>query len=123
VAAWDYYSTLGLTIEASTRDIKTAYRKLAMQHHPDRNRGNPESEERLKEINEAYQILGDEDKRRQYNLQHRQPFESHVFYNEGMDKGFVNLFRKFPQSGANRKRPGICRRGGLGRRGCGRSKR
>jgi ferredoxin len=48
----DYYRTLGLTLEASEQDIKKAYRKLAMHYHPDRNGGNPESEERLKEINE-----------------------------------------------------------------------
>ena len=46
----DYYRTLGLTLEASVQDIKNAYRKLAMQYHHDRNRGNPENEERLKEI-------------------------------------------------------------------------
>ena len=58
----DYYRTLGLTLEASEQDIKKAYRKLAMHYHPDRNGGNSESEERLKEINEAYRILGDEKK-------------------------------------------------------------
>jgi len=58
----DYYMTLGLTPDSSAEEIKKVYRKLAMQYHPDRNGGNPESEERLKEINQAYQILGDEER-------------------------------------------------------------
>lgn len=123
MAPYDYYRTLGVTSDVSAEDIKKAYRKLAMQYHPDRNRGNSESEERLKEINEAYQILGDEEKRRRYDIQYRQPFESYVFYNEGADDVFVNMFQKFPQGGFNRKRSGLCKRGGLGRRGCGRWKR
>ena len=62
----DYYMALGLTLEVSEQDIKKAYRKLAMQYHPERNGSNPESEERLKEITEAYQIFGDEEKRTRY---------------------------------------------------------
>ena len=53
----DYYSALGLRPDSSAEEIKKVYRKLVVKYHPDRNRGNPESEERLKEINEAYQIL------------------------------------------------------------------
>jgi DnaJ-class molecular chaperone len=55
---------LGVEKEASGKEIKKAYRKLALQYHPDRNQGDPGCEERLKEVNEAYQILGDEEKRR-----------------------------------------------------------
>ena len=119
----DYYRTLGLTLEASAQDIKKAYRKLAMQYHPDRNGGNPESEERLKEINEAYQILGDEEKRRRYNMEYRQPFENYVFYEGSVDDGFFTMLRKFSQRGFDTKRTGGCRRMGFGRRGCGRWKR
>jgi len=57
VVTRDYYSTLGLAPDSSAEEIKKAYRKLAMQYHPDTNGGNPEGEERLKGINEAYQIL------------------------------------------------------------------
>lgn len=82
----DFHMTLGLTSDSSAEEIKKVYRKPAMQYHPDRNGGNPRSEERLKEINEAYQILGDEEKRRRYDLQYRQPFESCVFHEGGVDK-------------------------------------
>ena len=116
----DYYRTLGLTLEASAEEIKKTYRKLAMQHHPDRNGGNPDSEERLKEINEAYQILGDEEKRRRYNLQCRQPFENYIFDERGVDNDFVTVLRKFSQRGFDMKRAGGCRGRGLGRGGCGR---
>jgi len=119
----DYYSTLGLRPDSSAEEIKKVYRKLAMQYHPDRNGGNPESEERLKEINEAYQILGDEEKRRIYDLQYRLPFENYTFYEGGVDSDFVSVLRKFSQMGLNLKRAGGCRRGcrrrGFGRGGCG----
>jgi curved DNA-binding protein CbpA len=76
----DYYNTLGLKRDSSAEEIKKVYRKLAMQHHPDRNGSKPESEKRIKEINEAYQILGDEKKRRLYDLQYGQSFENYAFY-------------------------------------------
>jgi curved DNA-binding protein CbpA len=119
----DYYSILGLRPDSSSEAIKKVYRKLAMQYHPDRNGGNPESEERLKEINEAYQILGDEEKRRRYDLRYRQPLENNVSYAEYVDDDFVNVLRMFSQMGFVTKRSGGCRRGGLGRGGCGRWKK
>jgi molecular chaperone DnaJ len=63
----DYYETLGVPRAASDDDIKKAYRKLAMQYHPDRNNGSPESEERFKEITEAYDVLRDGNKRATYD--------------------------------------------------------
>lgn len=60
----DYYQTLGVSKSASSDDIKKAYRKLAHQHHPDKDRGN---EAKFKEINEAYQVLSDPSKRQQYD--------------------------------------------------------
>lgn len=119
----DYYRTLGLRPDAPAEEIKKVYRKLAMQYHPDRNGGNHDSEERLKEINEAYQILGDEEKRELYDIQCRQKSESHVFYEEGLDDYFVNVLRMFAQRGFVTKRAAGCRRRGLGRGGCGRWKR
>ena len=119
----DYYRTLGLRPDASAEQIKKVYRKLAMQYHPDRNGGNHDSEERLKEINEAYQILGDEGKRRLYDLQYRQKSESHAFYEGVMDDDLISVLRMFSQMGFDTVRPGGCRRRGLGRGGCGRWKR
>lgn len=63
----DYYQILGLPRNASTEEIRKAYRKLAMQYHPDHNPGNTQSEDRFKEINEAYQVLNDPQKRAHYD--------------------------------------------------------
>lgn len=119
----DHYRTLGLKLEATQQDIKKTYRKLAMQYHPDRNGGNSESEEHLKEINEAYRILGDEEKRRRYDIQFRPPFENYIFHEKGTDDDLVRAFRKFSQMGFSMKRTGGCGRKGFGRGGCGRWKR
>ena len=63
----DYYQILGVDKNASSDEIKKAYRKLAMEYHPDRNAGNAQAEEKFKEINEAYQVLSDDDKRAHYD--------------------------------------------------------
>ncbi len=63
----DYYSILGVNRNASERDIKQAYRKLARKHHPDVNPGNKEAEAKFKEINEAYEVLSNKDKRQKYD--------------------------------------------------------
>lgn len=63
----DYYKILGLEKNASSEDIKKAYRKLSLQHHPDRNNNSEESNELFKKIQNAYEILSDEDKRRNYD--------------------------------------------------------
>lgn len=63
----DYYQSLGIDRGADESTIKKAYRKLAMKYHPDRNKGDKEAEAKFKEINEAYTILSDADKRRQYD--------------------------------------------------------
>jgi curved DNA-binding protein len=63
----DYYKVLGVERNASKDDIKRAYRKLAMKTHPDRNPGNAKAEEQFKEINEAYQVLNDPEKRSRYD--------------------------------------------------------
>ena len=67
MAKRDYYEVLGVNRDASDEDIKKAYRKLAMQHHPDRNPDNPKSEEQFKEAKQAYEILSASDKRAAYD--------------------------------------------------------
>jgi molecular chaperone DnaJ len=63
----DYYEILGVSKTATEVELKAAYRKLAMQHHPDRNPGKPEAEEKFKEASEAYAVLADTDKRAAYD--------------------------------------------------------
>lgn len=64
----DLYSILGVNKTASQDEIKKSYRNMAFKYHPDRNAGNKEAEEKFKKINEAYSVLGDESKRRQYDM-------------------------------------------------------
>ncbi|MCK5194862.1 MAG: DnaJ domain-containing protein, partial [Desulfobulbaceae bacterium] len=63
----DYYNTLGVSRNASAEEIKKAYRKLAMKFHPDRNPENKEAEDKFKSAAEAYEILGDLEKRKIYD--------------------------------------------------------
>jgi molecular chaperone DnaJ len=77
----DYYDTLGLQRGASESDLKAAYRKLAMKHHPDRNPGDKHCEQRFKEINEAYEVLKDPDKRAAYDR------FGHAAFEHGMGGG------------------------------------
>jgi molecular chaperone DnaJ len=67
VSKRDYYEVLGVARGASDQDIKSAYRKLALQHHPDRNPGSKEAEDKFKEAAEAYSVLADADKRHMYD--------------------------------------------------------
>jgi len=63
----DYYEVLGISKTASAGEIKSAYRKLALKYHPDKNPGNKEAEEKFKEISEAYEVLSDAQKKQQYD--------------------------------------------------------
>ncbi len=63
----DYYDILGLKKDAGQKEIRDAYRRLALLHHPDRNKDNPDAAARMKEINESYAVLSDPQKRREYD--------------------------------------------------------
>jgi molecular chaperone DnaJ len=84
----DYYEVLGLSRNCTVEDIKREYRKLARKYHPDVNNGNPEAEEKFKEISEAYAVLSNEEKRRQYD---RYGFNGSLFD----DFDFGSVFSEF----------------------------
>ena len=63
----DFYETLGVARDVSDEDLKKAYRKLVLQYHPDRNPGNKTAEDKIREINAAYEVVGDPEKRRAYD--------------------------------------------------------
>jgi molecular chaperone DnaJ len=78
----DYYKILGVGPASSAEEIKKAYRRLALRHHPDRNLGDRESEEFFKEIAESYEVLGDEDKRKDYDYRKSYGFSGRYTYSD-----------------------------------------
>jgi len=92
----DFYSTLGVAKNATDEQIKKAYKKLAFKYHPDRNKGDKKSEEKFKEINEAYQILGDSERRSQYDTFGSAGFEGGGFPGGGFPGGGFPGGRGFP---------------------------
>jgi DnaJ-class molecular chaperone len=103
----NYYQILDVEKEASPQKIKEAYRRLAFQYHPDRNRENPSAVERMKEINEAYAVLSDPKKRRDYDTFHEQygPYgydrfkqrysEQDIFRGSDINQIFEEMARSF----------------------------
>jgi curved DNA-binding protein len=87
MATRDYYDILGVHKNASDEELKKAYRRLAMKYHPDRNPNKKEAEERFKELNEAYAVLSDKEKRKQYDTFGQEGFRQR-FSQEDIFKGF-----------------------------------
>jgi len=92
----DYYQILGVSKSASPAEIKKTYRKLALQFHPDRNKGDKAAEAKFKEISEAYAVLSDAEKRKQYDRFGAEGFQSR-FSQEDIFRGFdfSEIFREF----------------------------
>ena len=94
--AKDYYAQLGVKKDASADEIKKAYRKLALKYHPDKNPGDQKAEEKFKEITEAYAVLSDSEKKRQYDQFGESGFHQR-FSQEDIYRNFDvgDLFREF----------------------------
>lgn len=111
----DYYNTLGVDRGASAEDIKKAYRRLAKKYHPDVNEGNEDAAQTFKEINEAYQILSDDNKRQQYDQFGSAAFDGSAGAGgAGFDgfSGFGDIFESFFGGGRTASRRNGPMRGG-----------
>jgi molecular chaperone DnaJ len=104
----DYYDVLGVGRGASEADVKKAYRRLAMQNHPDRNPGDKTAEDRFKEASEAYQILSDAERRAQYDRFGHAAFDQGAggfdFRSAGFEDIFSDIFGDFFGAGRGRSR-------------------
>ena len=100
----DYYSILGVKKTDSDADIKKAYRKLAMKYHPDHTKGDKNAEEKFKKISEAYAVLSDKDKRKEYDTFGSEGFRQR-FSQEDIFRGFDfnDIFREFGFGGGGRR--------------------
>lgn len=107
----DYYKTLGVNKTAADDEIKKAYRKLAMKYHPDHTKGDKSAEEKFKRISEAYAVLSDKEKRKQYDTFGSNGFHQR-FSQEDIFRGFDfgDVLKEFGFGGAN---PFMGRRGGM----------
>src|SRR5262245_64440588 len=86
-ATKDYYQILGVSENASADEIKKTYRKLAKQYHPDANQNDPKAAEKFKEIGEAYAVISDAEKRKQYDAMRKNPFANLGFGRQGAAGG------------------------------------
>lgn len=103
MAGKDYYKILGVSKSASPEEIKKAYRKLAMKHHPDRNKDDKSAEAKFKEISEAYAVLSDPEKRKNYDLFGAEQFHSR-FTQDDIFRGFDigSILREFGFGGGGK---------------------
>ncbi len=111
MAKQDYYELLGVARGASAEELKKAYRKLAMQHHPDRNPGNKKSEQHFKDVSEAYDVLKDEQKRAAYDRFGHAAFEGGGGMrghggDAGFGAGFADIFEEMFGDFMGGRRPG-----------------
>lgn len=102
---FDYYEILEIEKTASSDEIKRSFRKLAMRYHPDKNQGDKEAEQRFKQINEAYQILSDEEKRGIYDRYGKSGLDG-SFGSSGFEgfEGFADIFDSFFGGSTKQKR-------------------
>jgi curved DNA-binding protein len=96
MAGKDYYKILGVSKSASQEEIKKAYRKLALKYHPDQNNGDKTAEDRFKEINEAYAVLSNPEKKKNYDMFGAEGFQNR-YSQEDIFKGFdfASILREF----------------------------
>ncbi len=95
MATHDYYEVLGINKDADETTIKKAYRELAMKYHPDRNPGDNQAVERMKEINEAYAVLSDAKKRREYDAYGLEGIKGYSQEDIYRNVDFSSLFHEF----------------------------
>src|ERR1700694_2512021 len=107
----DYYEILGVARGAGEEDLKKAYRRFAIQFHPDRNPGDKQAEEKFKELNEAYQVLSDPEKRAQYDRFGHAAFQGQgaggfggFDFTQGFEEVFSDIFGDFFGAGRSRSR-------------------
>lgn len=115
----DYYRIMGLTPNASEEEIKRAYRKLAMEYHPDRNRDHPKNVEKLKEINEAYHVLGNSERKTAYDTMTQPRIRNHPFAkNDFIFTDLEALFRAFSARNLEDRGSACCMKTGFGKGRC-----
>ncbi len=103
MAGKDYYKILGVSKTSSADEIKKAYRKLAMKYHPDRNKGDKTAEAKFKDISEAYAVLSDKEKRKQYDMFGSEGFQNRYSQEDIFrDFDFGSIFREFGFEGGGR---------------------
>jgi curved DNA-binding protein CbpA len=117
----DYYKIMGLSPDASKEEIKSAYRKHVMQYHPDRNRDDPNGLEKLKEINEAYHILGNDSRKMAYDMMQVNRIKVRGYTEKDfIHSDLASVIHLFSMRNFKASPRSYCRKRGFGKKGCGR---